>query len=102
MISPGRSYTLVTSRVFWAVIAVIAVQPYTPRAEKVLRSAWMPAPAPESLPAIDNATLSIIEIGYTFRSIQFIGQRQMIFVCQRFDTRTLFYIRFKVYFLQKH
>src|SRR5437899_3137978 len=38
--------------VFWAVIAVIADVPYTPSAAKVLRSAWMPAPAIESLPAI--------------------------------------------------
>ena len=41
--------------VFCAVIAVMAVHPYTPSAENVLRSACMPAPAPESLPATDNA-----------------------------------------------
>src|SRR3970282_697414 len=29
--------------------------PYTPWAANVLRSAWMPAPAPESLPAIVSA-----------------------------------------------
>ena len=42
-------------RVSIIVTAVMAVRPYTPWAEKVLRSAWMPAPAPESLPAIVSA-----------------------------------------------
>ena len=32
--------------------------PYTPCAANVLRSAWMPAPAPESLPAIVSAIAS--------------------------------------------
>src|SRR3989304_5166118 len=32
--------------------AVIAVMPYTPSALNVLRSAWIPAPPPESEPAI--------------------------------------------------
>ena len=40
---------------FWAVIAVTALVPYTPWAANVLRSAWMPAPPPESLPAIVSA-----------------------------------------------
>src|SRR2546428_12280511 len=44
-----------TPSVFWMVTAVIAVMPNTPRALNVLRSAWMPAPPPESLPAIVNA-----------------------------------------------
>jgi hypothetical protein len=38
--------------VFWAVIAVIAVVPNTPRRMNTRRSAWMPAPPPESDPAI--------------------------------------------------
>jgi hypothetical protein len=38
--------------VFCAVSAVIALAPYAPSAEKVFRSAWMPAPPPESEPAI--------------------------------------------------
>ena len=42
----------VTSRVFCAVTAVMTDVPYTPYAAKVLRSAWMPAPPPESLPAM--------------------------------------------------
>ena len=45
----------VTPRVFWAVMAVSAEVPYTSRAAKVLRSAWMPAPPPESLPAMVRA-----------------------------------------------
>ena len=44
-----------TPSVFCAVTAVIADAPYTPIAAKVLRSAWMPAPPPESLPAIVSA-----------------------------------------------
>src|SRR6266498_3392750 len=35
-----------------SVAAVIADMPWTPWARKVLRSAWMPAPPPESDPAI--------------------------------------------------
>ena len=34
------------------VTAVTAVTPYTPSAANVFRSAWMPAPAIESLPAM--------------------------------------------------
>ena len=45
----------VTPRVFWAVTAVTAQVPYTPHAANVFRSAWMPAPPPESLPAIVSA-----------------------------------------------
>jgi hypothetical protein len=41
--------------VFWAVRAVIALAPYTPSAEKVFRSAWIPAPPPLSEPAIVSA-----------------------------------------------
>ena len=43
--------TRCTAAEFWAVTAVTAVQPYTRRAAKVLRSAWMPAPALLSEPA---------------------------------------------------
>src|SRR5919112_1520321 len=42
----------VTPTVFWAVVATIAVVPYTPQRRNALRSAWMPAPAPESLVAM--------------------------------------------------
>ena len=42
--------------VFWAVIAVIAVIPCTPHAANAFRSAWMPAPPPESEPAIESTT----------------------------------------------
>jgi len=44
-----------TPRVFWIVTAVIAVIPNTPSALKVFRSAWIPAPPPESEPAIESA-----------------------------------------------
>ena len=53
--SGGTSCTAVTSRVFWAVSAVITLMPKTPFASKALRSAWMPAPPPESEPAIVRA-----------------------------------------------
>ena len=54
MISGGIACTAVTPTVFWAVIAVIAVIPCTPQAANAFRSAWMPAPPPESEPAIDS------------------------------------------------
>ena len=44
-----------TPSVFCTVTAVIAVIPNTPSALKVFRSAWIPAPPPESLPAIVSA-----------------------------------------------
>ncbi len=53
--SAGTRCTPVTPRVFCAVRAVTAEVPYTPWAAKVLRSAWMPAPPPESEPAIVRA-----------------------------------------------
>src|SRR5882672_1440619 len=45
----------VTPCVFCAVSAVMTEAPYTPSAEKVFRSAWMPAPPPESEPAMVTA-----------------------------------------------
>src|ERR1700722_19770553 len=42
----------VTPRVFCAVSAVMTDKPYAPSAENALRSAWMPAPPPESEPAM--------------------------------------------------
>lgn len=44
-----------TADVFWAVTAVITLQPKTPRAENVFRSAWIPAPPPLSEPAMVKA-----------------------------------------------
>ena len=52
IISVGVSSTELTPRVFCAVMVVMAQVPNTPMAPKVLRSAWMPAPPPESEPAI--------------------------------------------------
>ena len=48
--------TASTPTVFCAVIAVIAVVPWTPWRANALRSAWIPAPPPESEPAIDRHT----------------------------------------------
>ena len=45
----------VTPVVFWAVRAVTALMANTPLRVMVLRSAWMPAPPLESLPAMVNA-----------------------------------------------
>ena len=46
--------TASTPTVFCAVIAVIAVIPCTPQRANAFRSAWMPAPPPESEPAIER------------------------------------------------
>ena len=43
-----------TPTVFCAVSAVIAVIPCTPQRANAFRSAWMPAPPPESEPAIES------------------------------------------------
>ena len=48
-----------TPVVFWAVSAVIALIPYTPLAIIVFKSAWIPAPPLQSLPAIVNAVFII-------------------------------------------
>src|SRR5262249_13115752 len=53
--SGGTSKTDRTSTVFCAVRAVIADIPNTPNAANVFRSAWIPAPPPESEPAIVSA-----------------------------------------------
>ena len=45
-----------TRRGFWAVMQVMALVPCTPRAAKVFKSAWIPAPPPLSEPAIVSAT----------------------------------------------
>ena len=55
IMSGGIWWTAVTVCVFCAVTAVTAVIPCTPQRANALRSAWMPAPPPESEPAIDNA-----------------------------------------------
>src|SRR3954469_14214926 len=54
MTSGATGWTPRTSTVFCTVIAVIAVIPCTPQRAKALRSAWIPAPPPESEPAIDS------------------------------------------------
>ena len=52
MNSGGSSCTAVTAVVFWAVSATSTLVPYTPAAANAFRSAWMPAPPPESDVAI--------------------------------------------------
>jgi hypothetical protein len=54
--SGSTGATRVTATVFWAVSAVIAVVPCTPQRANAFRSAWMPAPPPESEPAIERQT----------------------------------------------
>ena len=49
--------THVTSILFCAVMHVITEHPCTLSAMKVRRSAWIPAPPPESLPPIESAIL---------------------------------------------
>ena len=56
IISGATGSTASTPTVFWAVRAVIAVVPWTPQRANAFRSAWMPAPPPESEPAIESAT----------------------------------------------
>src|SRR3989454_11823026 len=63
--SGGRLKTPWTPTEFCAVTAVITLIPNTRNAEKVLRSAWMPAPPPESEPAMVRALGTLI----TTRSI---------------------------------
>ena len=50
----GTGVTPSTATVFCQVIAVIAVMPWTPQRANAFRSAWIPAPPPESEPAIDK------------------------------------------------
>src|ERR671937_2134727 len=52
--SRGSWVTPSTATVFCQVTAVIAVIPCTPHRANALRSAWMPAPPPESDPAIES------------------------------------------------
>src|SRR5262245_35494327 len=52
MNSGGASCTERTSAVDWAVRATIALMPWQPSAANAFRSAWIPAPPPESEPAI--------------------------------------------------
>ena len=55
MIRGGTGWIALTPTVLCAVTAVIAVVPCTPQRANAFRSAWMPAPPPESEPAIASA-----------------------------------------------
>src|ERR1051326_7610420 len=59
----GTSWTPCTPTEFCAVRAVSTDMPNTRNAENVLRSAWMPAPPPESEPAIVSAFATVIDLG---------------------------------------
>src|SRR3972149_660666 len=54
----GRGKTERTDCVFCAVTQVRTLHPGTPSAAKDFRSAWIPAPPPESLPAMVSALLT--------------------------------------------
>ena len=54
MNSGGTVWIALTPVVFCAVSAVIAVIPWTPQRANAFRSAWIPAPPPESEPAIER------------------------------------------------
>ena len=56
----------VTATEFWAVMAVMAQVPCRPWAAKVRRSAWIPAPPPESEPAMVSATLIRREVRFLY------------------------------------
>ena len=56
IISGGTVWTETTRAVFWAVSATIAEVPWTPQRANAFRSAWIPAPPPESEPAMVIAT----------------------------------------------
>src|SRR5215813_10221951 len=58
--SGGRLKTPCTPTEFWAVTAVSTDMPNTRNAEKVFRSAWIPAPPPESDPAMVSALGTLI------------------------------------------
>ena len=58
-ISGSTASTAVTSIVLWAVTALTATAPWTPRAANVRRSAWRPAPPLESEPAIVSTTRGV-------------------------------------------
>src|SRR5439155_16813061 len=57
--SGGSSWIAVTPIVFCAVSATIALIPWQPAAANAFRSAWMPAPPPESDEAIVSARATI-------------------------------------------
>jgi len=56
----GGTCTAMTPRVFCAVSAAIAERPCTRCAAKAFRSAWMPAPPPESEPAMVRAETGVV------------------------------------------
>jgi len=70
--STGRTCVLSTPRVFCAVTAVTALVAKVPQASIVLRSAWMPAPPPESLPAMVSVTGLSVGAGRR-RSVMVVG-----------------------------
>src|SRR5574340_21822 len=62
MMAGGNSKTSVTSAVFWAVTAVMTDMANTPLADMALMSAWIPAPPPESEPAIVSPCFNVFDM----------------------------------------
>ena len=60
MSSEESSWDMVTATVFCAVTAVTTDAPKAPLAEIARRSAWIPAPPPESDPAMVTTTFTIL------------------------------------------
>src|SRR5829696_7528074 len=75
MASGETNSTDVTPTVLWAVIAVTALIPWTPQRANALRSAWIPAPPPESETAIDR-TQRGRRTGRVMRGVPLSGRRQ--------------------------
>src|SRR3954462_2477881 len=72
---PGRVSTETTSWVFCAVSATIAEVPWTPHRANALRSAWIPAPPPESEVAIVIATVVVRSAATADRLERWLGGR---------------------------
>ena len=75
-IAPGSGWIALTPVVLCAVTAVIAVIPCTPQRANAFRSAWTPAPPPESEPAM----LSTVRVLVDPRSVEL---RSVLTIAQR-------------------
>src|SRR5256885_12094227 len=71
--SAGNACQARTSTVFCAVTAVTTLVPNTPNWGNVFRSAWMPAPPPESEPAMVRATFTLAP--FRSRAVAGLGRR---------------------------
>ncbi len=82
MMSTGSEKAAVTPVVFCAVMAAIALTPHTPFAANVFRSAWIPAPPPESDLAIAR-DVHTLRSAHDFSWPSQVGHRanQLLVVC---------------------